>query len=157
MLAWSDIARMTDEMARDLSGSPQIAHRDSLSPDWVWSMDRVRNLSEHPMTDAEKWGTMARFRTLLTEGRFGRERNIVFILPPQEWARYASDMFDPAAARLTPTHALRAEFRTDTLSSSRQRSDAYLCAFQLVDLRDGEILWESAYETKFAVTRTELD
>lgn len=157
MLAWSDIARMTDLMAEELSGHPEIAARDASSPRWVWSMDRVRNLSEHPMTDAEKWGAMARFRTLLTEGRFGRQRNIAFILPPEEWSRYASEMFDPAAARLAPTHALRAEFRSDTASSARARSDAYLCAFQLVDLSDGAIIWESAYETKFAVTRTELD
>lgn len=157
MLAWSDIARMTDLMAEDLSNSPRIAHRDASSPPWVWSMDRVRNLSEHPMPDAEKWGAMARFRTLLTESRFGRERQIAFILPPSEWQRYASDMFDADAARLAPTHALRAEFRSDTASSVRARSDAYLCAFQLIDLADGEILWESAYETKFSVTRSDLD
>lgn len=157
MLAWSDIAQMTDQMAQDLANAPTIAYRDAISPDWVWSMDRVRNLSEHPMTDAEKWATMARFRTLLSESRFARERNIAFVLPPNEWKRYASEMFDPAAARLTPTHALRAEFRSDTSSSMRARSDAYLCAFQLIDLSDGAIVWESAYETKFSVTRTELD
>lgn len=157
MLAWSDIARMTDRMAEDLATHPEIASRDAASEPWVWSMDRVRNLTEHPMRDAEKWGAMARFRTLLSEGRFGREHAVSFILPPEEWERYASEMYDPRASRLAPTHALRAEFRSDTASSSRARSDAYFCAFQLVDLTDGEILWEGAYEAKFAVERSELD
>lgn len=158
MLTIKDIVSMTDQMAQSLAASPVIASRDASSPRWVFTMDRVSNRTEHLLDDQEKWGTMARFRSELSRSFVARERNIAFVLPAEQWKRYAADAeFNADQARLRPTHALRAEFRSDTRSALLSRSDHYLCAFQLLDLSDGAILWENAYEVKYAVKRNEFD
>ncbi len=157
-LTAADIVRMTDEMAMDLASSPQIAQRNAGSEPWVFTLDQVTNRTEHLMDESERWGTMVRFRSRLSESFVARERNIRFVVPAVEWRRYADAEFRASPdARLTPTHTLRAEFRSDTSTSARHRSDYYLCAFQLVDLRDGGLVWEDAYEVKYAITRNALD
>lgn len=157
MLTTADIVKMTDQMAMNLNSAPVISGRTPASPRWVFTMDRVANRTDHLLDDSEKWGTMARFRANLSRTMLTGERNIAFILPATEWQRYAGELFDPAQARLAPTHALRAEFRSDTRSGFLGRSDQYLCAFQLLDLRDGVIVWEDSYEVKYSVLRNSFD
>jgi hypothetical protein len=157
-LTAADIVRMTDEMAADLAASPAIAQRNAASEPWVFTLDQVANRTEHLMDESERWGTMIRFRSRLSESFLARERHIRFVVPAVEWRRYADAEFRANPdARLVPTHALRAEFRSDTSTSARHRSDYYLCAFQLVDLRDAQLVWEDAYEVKYAITRNALD
>jgi len=158
MLTIKDIVSMTDQMAQSLAASPVIASRAASSPRWVFTMDKVSNRTEHLLDDQEKWGTMARFRAELSRSFVARERNIAFVLPAEQWKRYAAGGdYSEDQARLRPTHALRAEFRSDTRSALLSRSDHYLCAFQLLDLNDGAIVWENAYEVKYAVKRNEFD
>jgi len=157
MLTAADVVRMTDDMSADLAAAPFLAERSPDSPLWVWSMDRVTNLTEHIMPEGERWAVMARFRAKLSESLLARERNIRFVLPPEQWKKYASGSWQPEAERLRPTHALRAEFRSDTVTSLHARSDHYLCAFQLLDLESGRLLWEDAYEVKYAVSRNRFD
>ncbi len=152
---------MTDQMAADLAAAPAVADRGPESPRWVVTLDQVDNRTEHLMEENERWATMARFRALLSQSRLRTERHIVFVLPANEWARYARGGDGPTAADdqrpLTPTHALRATFLSDTTSSLAGRSDHYLCAFQLVDLRDNALVWEDAYEVRYIITRNRLD
>lgn len=157
MLTAADVVRMTDLMAESLNRSPAIARRTPAEPRWVFTMDRVTNRTEHPLDDSEKWGIMARFRARLTASDVARDRAVSFVLPASEWERYAKEYFDPEQARLRPTHALRAEFRSDTRSALGGRDDAYLCAFQLLDLESGVIVWEDAYEVKYRVLRNSFD
>lgn len=157
MLTSADVVRMTDQMSASLNASPEIASRTPDSPRWVFTMDRVANRTEHLLDDSEKWGIMARFRARLTASNVARDRAVAFVLPAAEWERYAREFYDPAQARLRPTHALRAEFRSDTRSAIGSRADAYLCAFQLLDLETGRIVWEDAYETKYRVLRNSFD
>lgn len=156
-LTAEDVVKMTDDMARSLNAAPSVAARSPASERWVFTMDRVSNRTEHLMDDSEKWGIMGRFRANLAQTRLGRERNISFVLPAAEWQRYAGADFAPEQSRLRPTHALRAEFRSDTRSSLTARSDHYLCAFQLLDLESGALVWEDAYEVKYRVRRNEFD
>lgn len=154
----ADIVNMTDQMAAGLAASPVIASRGPDSEPWVFTLDQVTNRTEQLMDEGERWGTMVRFRAQLAQTMLARERNIRFVLPASQWQRYATDEFAAAPeARLIPTHALRAEFRSDTTSSVAGRSDFYLCAFQLLDLRDGSLVWEDAYEVKYTVERNRLD
>jgi PBP1b-binding outer membrane lipoprotein LpoB len=157
MLTTPDIIKMTDRMAESLNASAPIAGRSPASPKWVFTMDRVTNRTEHLLDDSEKWGIMARFRANLARTLLANERAIAFVLPAAEWQRYANADFAPEQARLRPTHALRAEFRSDTSSSLTARRDAYLCAFQLLDLESGSIVWEDSYEVKYSVVRNSFD
>lgn len=156
-LTAADVVKMTDQMAASLSASSAVASRSAGSERWVFTMDRVTNRTEHLMDDSEKWGIMGRFRANLARTTLARERNIAFVLPAAEWERYAGADFAPEQSRLKPTHALRAEFRSDTSSSLLSRSDHYLCAFQLLDLESGGLVWEDAYEVKYRVARNEFD
>lgn len=157
MLTSADVVRMTNEMGQSLAASPAIAARTAASPRWVFTMDKVANRTEHVMSDAEKWGAIARFRAKLAESLVAKEKNIAFVMPAAEWQQFAADGFVQEQARLTPTHTLRAEFRSDTMQSITARSDSYLCAFQLLDLRTGELIWENAYEVKYAVRKNSFD
>lgn len=158
MLTVKDIVTMTDRMAASLNASPVVVSRSPASPRWVFTMDRVTNRTEHLLDDSEKWGAMARFRSELSRTMLARERNIAFVLPAEQWKRYASaDWTGAEPSRLAPTHALRAEFRSDTRSALTFRKDHYLCAFQLLDLSDGSIVWEDAYEVKYSVARNSFD
>lgn len=157
-LTAADTVRMTDQMAQDLAASPSIAQRNSASEPWVFTLDQVTNRTEQLMDESERWGTMIRFRSRLSESFLAKDRGIRFVVPAVEWKRYADSEFRASPdKRLKPTHALRAEFRSDTSTSARHRSDYYLCAFQLVDLRDNQLVWENAYEVKYAITRNALD
>jgi len=157
MLTTPDIIKMTDQMAQSLNASAAISSRSAGDPRWVFTMDRVTNRTEHLLDDSEKWGIMGRFRANLAQTMLARERAIAFVLPAAEWSRYAGADFAPEQARLRPTHALRAEFRSDTATDLLSRRDAYLCAFQLLDLNSGAIVWEDSYEVKYAVVRNSFD
>jgi hypothetical protein len=157
-LTAADIVKMTDQMAADLAASPAIARRSADSEPWVFTLDEVTNRTEHLMDEGERWATMVRFRSRLAESMLAKECGIRFVLPAAQWRLYAEPEYRAALEnRLIPTHTLRAEFRSDTTTSIAHRADHYLCAFQLADLRDGQVVWEDAYEVKYAVQRNRLD
>ncbi|MFI4855040.1 MAG: hypothetical protein ACIAQF_08710 [Phycisphaerales bacterium JB065] len=148
-LTSTDVVQMTDEMTASLTGDEVIGARSLQSEPWIFSIDRVRNLTEHPMSMSQRWATMARLRARLAQTDFARERNIVWILPPDMWQQYAPDSYDSTAQRRLPTHSLHATFHSDTTSSLVGRSDAYLCSFTLTDLATGLIVWEDSFEVKY--------
>jgi hypothetical protein len=148
-LTSTDVVQMTDEMTASLTGDEFVSSRTPDSEPWVFSIDRVRNLTEHPMSMNQRWATMVRLRSRLAQTEFARERSITWILPPDLWQQYAPDSYEPAAQRRLPTHSLHATFYSDTTSSLAGRSDAYLCAFTLTDLATGQIVWEDSFEVKY--------
>ncbi len=153
-----DVRRMTDEMAQSFLKQSAIRKRKAASPKWVFSLNKVRNLTMHVIEPREQWRTMARLRALLTKSRGLSTKNIAFVLPPEEWLEYGGDnaLADPMY-RATPTHSLQATFRSDTSQTIERRSDTYLCAFQLIHLESGEIIWEDAYEVKYVVAKNRFD
>lgn len=148
-LTSTDVVEMTDRMTASLTGDEFISSRSTASQPWVFSIDRVRNLTEHPMTMSERWATMARLRARLAQTDFSDQRNITWVLPPDIWQQYAPDSYDAAAQRRLPTHSLHATFYSDTTSSLAGRSDAYLSLFTLTDLATGQIVWEDRFEVKY--------
>ena len=64
---------------------------------------------------------------------------------------------EPYGLRMDPTHLLTAEFHTLTLTHARGRSDAYVCSYQLVDLRSGRMVWEDKWEVKRAIQGLTFD
>lgn len=156
MLDTHDVIAMTDAMLHALARDAVFAERTPSSPLWIVTLDRVENLTEHPMAERERWATMARLRARLAESSFALERGITFILPGDQWRSLEPEQA-LAAQRLAPTHALRATFWSDTRSDRGHRADTYLCTFRMTDLLTGAIVWEDAFELEHAIERNRLD
>lgn len=149
-----DLIDMTDKMAQSFATDDVISSRQSSDAPWVISMYRVVNHTNQVIPDREKWLYLARLRALLAESDIAKTRSIIWIIPPERWPIVAEELgvsHEPYGLRMNPTHLLTAEFHALTNTSGRGRSDAYLCSYQLVDLKSSAIEWEGSWEVKRAV------
>jgi len=142
-----DLVAMTDKMAGSLVRAPALSERDGRSPPWRISAGRVENETNDIIPEREKQLFLARLRALLNQTDALQRRNIEFVRD--------AELSSPDRAR--PTHALTATFHAITHADRHRRSDFYLCAFRLVDLRDETVVWEDRYEVKRSVTRSRFD
>jgi hypothetical protein len=146
-----DLVEMTTRMSESFAATPAIAGRTAASPRWLISIDKVANNTNQIIPENEKWAYIGRLRAQLAQSRISDERNLVWIVPPERWPEIAHEIdasAEPRDLRTPPTHLLTATFSALTTTSGFGRTDAYLCAFQLVDLRDGVLVWEDAWEVK---------
>ena len=148
-----DLVAMTDQMAASFAHDEVISQRslEAESELWVISMNRIANHTNQIIPDREKWLYMARLRSLLAQSEIGRERNLVWVVPPEQWSAVQDELhepFEPAELRMKPTHQLTAEFFALTNSAAMGRSDTYHCAYVLVDLESGTEVWRGAWEVK---------
>ncbi|MFA7236453.1 MAG: hypothetical protein WC058_06285 [Phycisphaeraceae bacterium] len=148
----ADLVAMTDRMAESLLGNPAIASRQADDEPWVITLDRVTNDTSDIIPEGEKRAYMARLRALLAQSPALNAHALKFVLP----LAHAQSLDEPNR-RLTPTHALAATFHTADNYSRQARSAMYVCAFELLDLRSDQIIWEDRYELKRGVTRSEWD
>jgi hypothetical protein len=63
----------------------------------------------------------------------------------------------PAPDAVNPQYALWGHFYTLTDESSKHRSSAYLCVFELTDLERRNTLWRDSYQVKKTVSKGFLD
>lgn len=149
-----DLTAMTDKMAQSFATDAVISARNPSDSPWIISMYRVVNHTNQIIPDREKWLYLARLRALLAETDVAKSRNIIWIIPPERWSIVAQELDvpeEPYGLRMNPTHLLTAEFHALTNTSGKGRSDAYLCSYQLVDLKSSTMVWEGAWEVKRAV------
>ncbi|MBI1373834.1 MAG: hypothetical protein GC159_14010 [Phycisphaera sp.] len=154
-LGSTDLVVMTDRMVQSLMANNAVASRTPRSEPWVVTLDRVSNRTNDIIPDGEKWLFMARLRARLSESPSLRDRNLTFIVPAERRGQIEHE--GHPAETLKPTHALAATFHALTTQSRGGRTDTYLCAFELLDLRDDHLVWEDSYEIKQAVVRNKLD
>lgn len=147
-----DFIAMSEEMSQSLMRADALARRGPDSERWVISIERVRNLSSDIMTRAEQWAIIARLRGTLPLQELERDKNIVFVLPPERVRELrASDEHIElderfGAQRPEPTHTMSATFRSITRAQERSRVDVYFCEFEIIDLRTGEPIWTDRFE-----------
>jgi len=150
---------MTGKMAASFTSDELIGERTTSDPAWVISFDRVVNHTNQIIPEREKWLYLARLRSLLAQSDVGRMRNLIWIIPPERWDMVAEELGvskEPYGLRMNPTHLLTAEFTalTNTAGGGLKshspggRSDLYHCAYELVDLSTGLIVWEDRWEVK---------
>jgi hypothetical protein len=155
-----DLIAMTDQMAASFAHDDVIASRTPESEPWVISMYRVQNHTNQIIPDREKWLYLARLRALLAQTDISRQRNLIWIIPPERWPMVAQELGvseEPYGLRMNPTHQLTAEFYALTNTSGKGRSDSYMCSFQLLDLLSGQIEWEDSWEVKRAISGKTYD
>ena len=149
-----DLIEMTDRMAASLAAAPAITGRGPDSERWVVSMERISNRTNQLIPDGEKWLYVARLRGRLAASDLTARRNLLWVMPPEQWRAVASELDDPREPlelRTPPTHQLTGAFLALTDTSGAGRSDTTVCSYQLVDLSTGELVWEDAWEVKRAV------
>jgi hypothetical protein len=155
-----DLVDMTDRMAQSFASDEVIGQRGPADEPWIISIDRVVNHTNQIIRESEKWLYIARLRAALAQSDLAKERNIIWIIPPERWPMVAEELGvseEPYGLRLNPTHLLTAEFHALTRTSGRGRSDAYVCSYQLLDLRTGAIVWEDTWEVKRAASGLTYD
>ncbi len=155
-----DLIAMTDKMAASFTHDDVIAARTPESEPWVISMYRVQNHTNQIIPDREKWLYLARLRALLAQTDVSKQHNLIWIIPPERWPIVAQELGvseEPYGLRWNPTHQLTAEFHALTNTSGAGRSDAYVCDYQLLDLRSGVIEWEDSWEVKRAISGKTYD
>jgi hypothetical protein len=155
-----DLVDMTDRMAQSFAADGTIGARTEADDPWVISIYRVVNRTNQIIPDGEKWAYIGRLRALLAQADVTREHRIVWVIPPERWALVAEELGvseEPYGLRAAPTHQLTAEFLALTNTSAKGRSDAYLCDYQLLDLRSGAIVWEDSWEVKRSVSGVTWD
>lgn len=156
----ADLVNMTDQMAASFAHDPVISSRSGEDEPWVISIYRVVNHTNQIMPERERWMYIGRLRALLAQTDVAEQRNLVWIVPPERWPLIAEELgvsHEPYGLRMKPTHQLTAEFYTLTHTSAAGRSDAYMCSFQLLDLRSGAIAWEDSWEVKRAMPGLTFD
>lgn len=155
-----DLVNMTDQMSLSFSQAPEVLARNSSSPRWVVSIDKITNNTNQVIPENEKWAYIGRLRALLTQTRLSEAKNIAWVVPPERWPLIASELKligVPPDLRLPPTHVLTGEFAALTNTSGQGRSDAYVCSYQLVDLKTGALVWEDSWQVKRAVSGKTYD
>jgi hypothetical protein len=157
-----DLVEMTDRMAESFVASEVISARSADDPPWVISISRVVNHTNQIIPDREKWLYIGQLRGMLARSDVARSRSLIWIVPPERWPDIARAMNaditgEPFGLRMTPTHVLTAQFNALTTTSAAGRSDAYLCAFELLELDTGRMTWQDAWEVKRAVSGLTYD
>ena len=155
-----DLIEMTDRMAQSFVQDDAIGSRAPDDQPWVISMYRVTNHTNQIIPDREKWLYLARLRALLAQADVSKQRSIIWIIPPERWSMVADELGvsqEPYGLRMNPTHQLTGEFHALTNTSAKGRSDAYLCDYQLLDLRSGQIVWEDKWEVKRSISGKTYD
>ncbi len=145
-----DLVDMTDKLAADLLKIPQIANNPNKV---VIQVTSIRNQTSTPWQNDQIY--LARMRTLLAKYA-GNE--IAFTLPPQQLAQLQQETLGPntggfeqssrgaapVSGRLIPQYALTGVFYDLPNSATTY----YLCEFQLVDIRTGQLIWDGKYEVR---------
>ncbi len=157
-----DLVDMTNRMAESFTASDVINTRRLDDNPWVISIYRVVNHTNQIIPEREKWLYIGRLRGMLARSNVAEKHALVWIVPPERWpdvakALNADPAGEPFGLRMQPTHVLTAQFNALTITNALNRSDAYLCAFELLDLETGSIVWQDAWEVKRAVSGLTYD
>lgn len=155
-----DLVHMTDRMSESFADDEIINKRTQDHEPWVISIYRVVNHTNQIIRENERWLYIGRLRSRLSQAGFSEDKSLIWIVPPEQWPRIATELGgaqEPPELRMTPTHLLTAEFHALTQTGPGGRSDTYHCAYELLDLNTGEVIWQDAWEVKRAVAGLTFD
>ncbi len=155
-----DLQKMTDAMAESIARDPQVqAAIAEQGPMRVVLLPVENYMTGEVLPAGQRHAFVARVRSLLAKQAPGQ-----FIwIANRDAYHYARRMElegvdpgpDPDA--MQPRYALTARFDSLTNVDPRVRSSSYLCAYELIDLENREVLWQDHYELKKTAVRGFLD
>ena len=99
---------------------------------------------------------IVRLRTLLSKSA---PNSFTWIMNRGTYYRLRQKELDlgPAPDRIQPEYALTAKFLSLTDESSQRRTAAYLCVYELTNIKTGALLWTDKYEVKKTAVKGMLD
>lgn len=159
-LSGVDLQKMTDAMAESIAGDPQvqaaIAEQGAIR---VVLLPVENYMTGEVLPAGQRHAFVARVRGLLAKQAPGQ---FVWIANRDAY-HYARRMElegvdpgpDPDA--MQPRYALTGRFDSLTTVDARARSSSYLCAYELIDLENREVLWQDRYELKKTAVKGFLD
>ena len=154
-----DLVSMTDQMARGMAGDAEVrktlAEKGSMS---VVVQPVVNRLTGEVLPAGQAEAFTGRVRSLLAQQAPGQ---FTWVMNRDAFYRLREREVDfdlgPPPERIQPEYALTARFNSLTDESSKRRTAAYLCVYELSSLKTGEVLWSDKYEVKKTVVKGFLD
>lgn len=138
-LSSKDVVTATDDMVQQIASKPEFRN----APNRIQIvMDRVANKTSMGARNFDVY--LARIRANLNQA--GTRYNIGFVLKRGDVEGVRESEGLPAAGPTKADYVLRGEI----YDAPNAGSDYYFMSFQIVDIRDNEIVWEGSYEVKFA-------
>lgn len=157
-LTGDDFDVTTHRMAESIAASAFFTERNASSPPVYVVINKVENLTSDIIPPAEQWMLMARIQGALPIRQLGKNNRVYFIIPPERESMatsggYKGD-FNHAPAGITPTHVLKAVYRSSTRTvrdsdgNVKRRQDYYTLQYQLTDITGREVVWTDSFEFK---------
>lgn len=154
-----DLEQMTNRMAASIAGDPdvrEVIEREGALKVVVQPVENQMTGEVLPRGAAEAY--TARLRYLLSRQARG---DYVWVMNRETFYRLRNaqreDVLGPSPDAVNPQYALWGHFHSLTSETSKGRSAAYLCVFELTDLDRRTVLWTDRYEVRKATVKSFLD
>ncbi len=154
-----DLTTMTDQMARSMAGDERVRQSIARKGKLVIVVQPVENQLTGeilPVGQAELF--TARVRILLSKHA---PESFTWVMNRDAFYRLQAKERDldlgPAPERTQPEFALTATFRSLTDETTKRRTAAYLCVYELTNLGDRTLIWTDRYEVKKTAAKGFLD
>jgi hypothetical protein len=154
-----NLEEMTDKMAASIAADPEAQAAVAKEGTLKIVIQPVENrMTGEILPRGQAEAFTARVRALLSE--HAPER-YTWIMNRETFYRLRGTELEsalgPAPDAINPRYALWGHFYTLTDESSKHRTSAYLCVFELTDLDRRNTLWRDSYQVKKTVTKGFLD
>lgn len=154
-----DLLRMTDDMAMQIAGDPQVQEAYARSGPLrivVLPVENMMTAEVLPRGPAEAF--TGRVRALLS--KHDRDR-YVWVMNRDAFYRLRQQELDfdlgPDPDAIDPNYALHARFSSLADEDRRRRKSSYLCVYELTNLQTRETLWTGRYEVAKTAVKGFLD
>lgn len=155
-----DLERITDDIAMQLAGDPEVRAaiaREGPLPVVVLPVEN--RMTGEVLPRGAAMAFTARVRTNLAKSA---PNDFVWVVNRDEfYALRAAELggvdLGPSPEAVQPRYALHARFQTLTHDTRSRRSIYYLCVYELTDIDNRVVLWTGSYELKKAVVKGFLD
>jgi PBP1b-binding outer membrane lipoprotein LpoB len=162
-LTADDMKAMTDQMAQSIIGNPVVQQEMARGPMRIVVKPVINETSEI-ITDNRKEMFVHRLQGLLSQDDAMRGR-FTWCVNRDDYQKLRAEeipeaQLGPTEDRIQPDYALYARFLSDTNTTTKARSDMYLCQYQLTRISGaatGEIVWTGQYITSKQVKKGFLD
>ena len=158
-LSGLDLKKMTDQMAASIASNPRVLEAIAASGRLkIVVQPAVNEMTAEILPRGQAEAFTARVRTLLSQHNPNQftwimNRDEFYDLRKQE----RQEDLGPSPDAINPDYALTAYFRSMTNETSSGRSSAYLCVYELANLKDRSVLWTDKYEVEKRAVKQFLD
>ncbi|MGA2496273.1 MAG: hypothetical protein ABSH20_00945 [Tepidisphaeraceae bacterium] len=154
-----DMVSMTDQMARSMAGDERVRQTIARKGKLVVVVQPVENqLTGEILPAGQAELFTARVRMLLSKHA---PESFTWVMNRDAFYRLQARERDldlgPAPERAQPEFALTATFRSLTDETTKRRTAAYLCVYELTNLNDRTLVWNDRYEVKKTAVKGFLD